>query len=293
MLALPAVINALVKAEVPDLQELVKPFLDFRDPVVLRSAVAAYKPLPGAREPWIPVVQAYKAAAETRDAETTVAILNALQPWVKEATVQDTLRTALRDRQRNTRIAAARLLRLAGVGGVPDDPGPAEGAAAELACNTLATARKDRTVAVIETTRGNIEIELFREDAPLTVANFTSLAKQGFYDGLSFMRVVPFFVIQGGDPRNDQEGGPGYTIRCEINMRPYERGSVGMALSGKDTGGSQFFITLAPQPHLDGGYTCFGRVISGMQVADRIVPGDRIKKVSIQEDITIMDHPGY
>jgi cyclophilin family peptidyl-prolyl cis-trans isomerase len=82
------------------------------------------------------------------------------------------------------------------------------------------------------------------------------------------MRVVPYFVIQGGDPRNDQECGPGYTIRCEINMRPFERGSLGMALSGKDTGGSQFFITLSPQPHLDGGYTCFGHVISGMPAVE-------------------------
>ena len=293
MLALPAVIDALAKAQIPDLQEVIKPFLDFHDPVVLRSAVAAYKPQPGSREPWGPLAQAYKTAAEIGAVETTVAILNSLEPWVKEGTVQDALRLALHDRQRNARIAAARLLRLAGAGQVPENPGAAEGAATELACNVLATARKDRTTAVIETARGNIELELFREDAPLTVANFESLAKRGFYDGLSFMRVVPFFVIQGGDPRNDQEGGPGYSIRCEINMRPYERGSVGMALSGKDTGGSQFFITLAPQPHLDGRYTCFGRVISGMQVAERIVPGDRIKKVTIHEDAALLDYRSY
>jgi cyclophilin family peptidyl-prolyl cis-trans isomerase len=293
MLALPAVIDALVKAEVPDLQELTKPFLVFHDPVVLRSAIAAYKPQPGTREPWGAVVQAYKTAAEIGDVETTVAVLNSLEPWVKEGSVQDALRLALVDWQRNARIAAARLLRLAGAGEVPEDPGPAEGAASELACNVLATAREDRTTAVIETTRGSIEIELFRKDAPLTVGNFLSLAKRGFYDGLSFMRVVPFFVIQGGDPRNDQEGGPGYAIRCEINMRPYERGSVGMALSGKDTGGSQFFITLAPQPHLDGRYTCFGRVLSGMQVAERIVPGDRIRKVIIREDSTILEYRSY
>jgi cyclophilin family peptidyl-prolyl cis-trans isomerase len=110
---------------------------------------------------------------------------------------------------------------------------------------------------------------------------------------LSFMRVVPNFVIQSGDPRNDQEGGPGYSIRCEINMRPYERGSVGMALAGKDTGGSQFFITMSAQPHLDGGYTCFGRVISGMPAVDHMVPGDRIVKVRIEEDITALDYRRY
>jgi peptidyl-prolyl cis-trans isomerase B (cyclophilin B) len=154
----------------------------------------------------------------------------------------------------------------------------------------LASSRKDRTIAILETSRGTMEIELFWEDAPLTVRNFVLLSRQGFYDGLTFMRVVPFFVIQGGDPRNDQEGGPGYSIRCEINMRPFRKGSVGMALAGKDTGGSQFFITLAPQPHLDGGYTCFGQVISGMQVAERIVEGDRILRVTIEDDVTALDY---
>ncbi|PYV16648.1 MAG: peptidyl-prolyl cis-trans isomerase, partial [Acidobacteria bacterium] len=106
-------------------------------------------------------------------------------------------------------------------------------------------------------------------------------------------RVVPYFVIQGGDPRNDMEGGPGYTIRCEINLRPFERGSVGMALAGKDTGGSQFFITLSPQPHLDGGYTCFGRVRSGMSAVDRMTAGDRIVRVTISEDGTWIDFRRY
>jgi cyclophilin family peptidyl-prolyl cis-trans isomerase len=156
-----------------------------------------------------------------------------------------------------------------------------------------ASARANRTIATIETAKGEIEFVLYLQDAPLTSANFIALAKKGFYDGLTFMRAVPGFVIQGGDPRNDQEGGPGYAIRCEINMQPFRRGSVGMALAGKDTGGSQFFITLAPQPHLDGGYTCFGRVISGMQVADRIVPGDVIRHVRIKNDVTMFDYRHY
>jgi len=104
---------------------------------------------------------------------------------------------------------------------------------------------------------------------------------------------VPFFVVQGGDSANGQQGGPGYTLRCEINMRPIGRGSIGMALAGKDTGGSQFFITLSPQPHLDGGYTCFGRVVSGMQVVERIVPGDVIRRVHIENDITMFDYRDY
>jgi cyclophilin family peptidyl-prolyl cis-trans isomerase len=147
-----------------------------------------------------------------------------------------------------------------------------------------AVARLNKKVtATIHTNKGTITLELFPQDAPLTVNNFITLARRGFYNNLTFHRVVPNFVIQGGDPRGDGEGGPGYQIRCEINERPYTRGAVGMALSGKDTGGSQFFITHSPQPHLDGGYTVFGQVTSGMEVVDKIVRGDMIKKVVIIE----------
>src|SRR3712207_9432356 len=104
--------------------------------------------------------------------------------------------------------------------------------------------------------------------APNTVTSFLTLAEQGYFDGLTFHRIVPNFVIQGGDPRGDGNGGPGYQIRCEINQVPYARGAVGMALSGKDTGGSQWFVTHSPQPHLDGGFTGFERVIEGMGVGE-------------------------
>ena len=126
-----------------------------------------------------------------------------------------------------------------------------------------------------------IEIHLNIVEAPLTCASFIGLARRGFYDGLNFHRVVPGFVVQGGCPRGDGNGGPGYTLRCEIGQQPYGRGAVGMALSGKDTGGIQFFITHAPAPHLDGGYTVFGRVAEGMDVVDRIQPGDVIDRVEI------------
>jgi cyclophilin family peptidyl-prolyl cis-trans isomerase len=138
-------------------------------------------------------------------------------------------------------------------------------------------------IAIIRTKKGEIRIELYAADAPMTVDNFMQLARSGFYNGLPFMRVVPNFVIQGGDPRGDQNGGPGYQIRDEINLRRYETGTVGMALSGKDTGGSQFFITHSPQPHLDGGYTVFGQVTEGMDVVSRIARGDRIERVEIVE----------
>ena len=112
--------------------------------------------------------------------------------------------------------------------------------------------------AILHTRHGSIEILLDVVDAPLTVSSFVDLARRGFYDGLTFHRVVPGFVTQGGCPRGDGSGGPGYTLRDELGERPYGRGAVGMALSGKDTGGSQFFITHAPAPHLDGAYALFG-----------------------------------
>jgi cyclophilin family peptidyl-prolyl cis-trans isomerase len=133
------------------------------------------------------------------------------------------------------------------------------------------------------TDKGSFTIELLPEDAPLTVDNFIELARRGFFNGLTFHRVVPNFVIQGGDPRGDGNGGPGYQIRCEINEVAYDRGAVGMALSGKDTGGSQWFVTHSPQPHLDGGYTVFGRVTKGIDVVDKIARGDLIHRISVTE----------
>jgi cyclophilin family peptidyl-prolyl cis-trans isomerase len=136
-------------------------------------------------------------------------------------------------------------------------------------------------VARFETDRGVLEFVLFVEDAPLTVYNFTSLARRGYFDGQRFHRVVPNFVVQGGDPRGDGNGGPGYAIRDEPNRHRYLRGTLGMALSGPNTGGSQFFVTHSPQPHLDGGYTVFGQLLGGGDVLDRIVQGDRIVRVTI------------
>jgi len=135
--------------------------------------------------------------------------------------------------------------------------------------------------AILHTRRGRIEIHLDVVESPLTTASFMELARRGFYDGLPFHRVIPAFVAQGGDPRGDGSGGPGYMLRCEIGQRPFGRGAVGMAHSGKDTGGSQFFIALSPQPHLDGGYTLFGWVAAGVEVADALRPGDLIDRVEI------------
>jgi len=146
-----------------------------------------------------------------------------------------------------------------------------------------ALSRKNGSVkAILATEKGTFTIEFFPEDAPLTVDNFIKLARSGYFNGLEVHRVVPNFVMQDGDPRGDGNGGPGWSIRCEMNMRPYERGAVGMALSGKDTGGSQWFVTHSPQPHLDGGYTVFGRVSeTDMLGVDKIARGDKILTVKI------------
>jgi len=133
--------------------------------------------------------------------------------------------------------------------------------------------------ATIHTVRGPIRLELFGSDAPITVWNFLSLARSGYYRNTRFHRVVPNFVAQDGDPRDDGNGGPGYAIRDEMNRHRYERGAVGMALSGPDTGGSQYFITHSPQPHLDGHYTVFGKVIRGFDILDKVVQGDLITRV--------------
>lgn len=132
---------------------------------------------------------------------------------------------------------------------------------------------------IIKTEKGEFDVKLFTQEAPLTALNMYTLARKNFFKGLTFHRVVPNFVVQGGDPRGDGEGGPGYTIRCEVNHRVYARGVVGMALSGKDTGGSQFFVTAAPQPHLDGKYTAFGEVVKGQEVVDSLLEGDAIIEI--------------
>jgi peptidyl-prolyl cis-trans isomerase B (cyclophilin B) len=142
----------------------------------------------------------------------------------------------------------------------------------------------DRTYkAVIETGKGSIEIELFPEHAPKTVNNFVFLARDGFYDGVVFHRVIADFMIQGGDPTGSGRGGPGYRFEDEFEGNPlrHERGVISMANAGPGTNGSQFFITHGPQPHLDGRHTVFGKVSKGLDVVDAIQQGDAMLKVTI------------
>ncbi len=139
--------------------------------------------------------------------------------------------------------------------------------------------------AEIQTEKGVMKVEFFEEDAPNTVANFVKLASSGFYDGLTFHRVIPNFVIQGGCPKGDGTGGPGYAIKCETsgNNQYHDRGVLSMAHAGRDTGGSQFFIchNRANTQHLDRQHTVFGKVVEGLEVIDAIRPGDKILKIVI------------
>ena len=143
-----------------------------------------------------------------------------------------------------------------------------------------------RYKAVIETSRGVIELELYPQHAPKTVNNFVFLAKEGFYDDVSFHRVIKNFMIQGGDPTGTGRGDPGYKFGDELKENPlkHETGVISMANSGPNTNGSQFFITHSPQPHLNGRHTVFGKVVSGQDVVDAIQQGDKMLRIEIQED---------
>ena len=142
--------------------------------------------------------------------------------------------------------------------------------------------------AIITTAKGVMKVDFFEKDAPNTVKNFTDLAKKGFYDGLTFHRVIPDFVIQGGCPDGTGAGGPGYKIKCELDggNQFHDRGVLSMAHAGKDTGGSQFFICHSRKntSHLDRHHTCFGKVVEGLEVIDMIKQGDKIEKIEVLEE---------
>jgi peptidyl-prolyl cis-trans isomerase B (cyclophilin B) len=144
--------------------------------------------------------------------------------------------------------------------------------------------------AEIITQRGTMKVSFFEEDAPGTVENFVSLAKKGFYDNLTFHRVIPDFVIQGGCPQGTGAGGPGYTIKCELTGKNqyHDRGVLSMAHAGRDTGGSQFFICHSRQntKHLDRNHTVFGKVVEGLDVIDQIRQGDKIEKIVVKEEVS-------
>ncbi len=236
---------------------------------------------------YLPVMEPLMSATETMDVEVRRALVDAAGEFLEknphDTTAREILYQGLMDSEYIVRRDAAFILRDLLQ---ENHAATLQSPATRISRRRLAAALnhyQSNPGATIVTTKGEIEIELYFEVAPLTVLNFIDLATAGFYSGLTFHRVIPNFVVQGGDPRGDGWGGPPYFVRCEYSSERFDRGTLGMATSGKDTGGSQFFFTLSPQPHLEGRFTVFGRVLWGMEVVDRILVGDEIERIVIHE----------
>jgi HEAT repeat protein/cyclophilin family peptidyl-prolyl cis-trans isomerase len=276
---IPSVLSSLTKLKAGDIQGILLQRLLDPDPAVRAAAangLGSVKPVEGVEA----LRQAYKTALADSTYSVRTAVLQALVAYgAAEAT--PTLRDALEDKEWAVRVRAQELLSkvdpAAPSRSISPVPNPAMGTYDDPALIAPSTSPH----VFIETAHGTIEFQLAVLDAPQTSRNFLELVKKGFFNGLEVHRVVANFVVQDGDPRGDGGGGPGYTIRDELNDRPYLRGTVGMALEWRDTGGSQFFITHSPQPHLDARYTAFGQVVNGMEVVDRIKPGDTIVRVRV------------
>jgi cyclophilin family peptidyl-prolyl cis-trans isomerase/HEAT repeat protein len=281
-LAAPDVLNALAAFKPTDLGQVLQKQMGAKDAIVRATAAGLLGDLPPSEATARVLIDALPMATRDELNDAALAILDSLAKQ-KTPAANEAIRTMLNSPDHLIRRRAIALLKANGAGDFSDR------IATVASRNTArdyarALARLGKNVrAAVSTDKGTFIIELLPEEAPLNVDNFVQLAESSYFNNITFHRVVPNFVIQGGDPRGDGNGGPGYQIRCEINEVPYDRGAVGMALSGKDTGGSQWFVTHSPQPHLDGGYTVFGRVIAGMDVVDRIARGDVIRSIKVTE----------
>jgi HEAT repeat protein/cyclophilin family peptidyl-prolyl cis-trans isomerase len=290
---IPAALAALIKIRAPNAAAVLLDKLkadDFAVRAAAAAGIAELKPANGAAA----LADAYRLGQRDPTYTARAAALGALQQYGAAAALP-VLNSALADKDWAVRVRAAGIIRQLD----PNGAGATVEASIRPAPTTLAADlyAAQRLVsptvtiqAFLETDRGLIHIELAMNEAPLTVENFVTLARKGFFNGLSFHRVVGDFVIQDGDPRGDGEGGPGYSIRDELNQLPYLRGTVGMALDPwRDTGGSQYFITHSPQPHLDAKYTVFGRVVAGMDVVDKIQQWDVIRSVKIWDGVAMTE----
>jgi cyclophilin family peptidyl-prolyl cis-trans isomerase/HEAT repeat protein len=281
----PAALRALARLKVPDLETVLLSALKETDAVIRETAVRLLGDVKSASA--VPALkEAYTAAAADAAFGVRTAAVEALAGYGTPEALE-TVRTALTDKEWPVRVRAAELLaKLEPAADHRLEIRPAPGTAAASYDERSLASPDVSPHAFIETARGTIEFELSVIDAPQTARNFISLARKGFFNGLQVHRVVPNFVVQDGDPRGDGEGGPGYTIRDELNDRPFLRGTVGMALSRHDDGGSQFFITHSPQPHLDARYTAFGHVVNGIEVVDRLQVGDVIQRIRVWDGST-------
>jgi cyclophilin family peptidyl-prolyl cis-trans isomerase len=277
------VLRAFAAFKPKDLADVLIKYLDDPDPIIRGTAADLLGDLPPSEQNTRALAAALPRTEKDLLNDAALATLDSLGKQKSEA-ANKAIMSVLGWRDHLVRRRAVRILKDNGVGDVSVHIGivQTKNTTADYR-RALARIGRRKPRAVVTTTKGSFTMELLPEAAPLTVDNFVQLAQRSFFNGITIHRVVPNFVIQDGDPRGDGNGGPpNHQIRCEINEVPYERAVVGMALSGKDTGGSQWFVTHSPQPHLDGGYTVFGRVIAGMNVVDNIIRGDVIKSIVIR-----------
>ncbi|HUE81132.1 MAG TPA: HEAT repeat domain-containing protein [Pyrinomonadaceae bacterium] len=279
---IPDVLRAFALHKPEGLERVLQDYLKESDVIVRATAAELLGGLPPTQLITRTLVSALPQAMRDELNDAALAILDALGKQ-NNPDANNAIKLALESPDHLLRKRAATLLQANGVGDFSDRARNVQSRNTAADYERVVSRLGKRVTAAVSTSKGSFTIELLPDAAPLNVDNFIQLAKSGYFRSLTFHRVVPNFVIQGGDPRGDGNGGPGYQIRCEINEAPYERGAVGMALSGKDTGGSQWFVTHSPQPHLDGGYTVFGKVIAGMEVVDKITRGDLIRSITINE----------
>jgi HEAT repeat protein/cyclophilin family peptidyl-prolyl cis-trans isomerase len=281
---LPAVLRAWSTLKLPGLETHLAAALT-RDDIGVRSeaaSIAGAQKIAALRQPLVAAYQRARSDSSDDARWAALTALAALDPAAARAPMEETLA----DKDWALRLRAARWL-------VAQDassdaltrirPAPVT-AAPDVYTSAIQPPYSPQIY--LETAKGTVQLQLDVLDATLTTVNFMALARKGYFDGLQIHRVVPAFVVQDGDPRGDGSGGPGYSIRDELNDRPYLRGTVGMALSGPDTGGSQWFVTHAPQPHLEGRYTVFGQVVNGMEVVDALEVGDTITRIRVWDGVT-------
>jgi cyclophilin family peptidyl-prolyl cis-trans isomerase len=280
--AIPDVLRAFAAFKPADLGTVAQAQLKESDIIIRSTAADLLGDLPPSEEITRALGAAWPQAANDSLNDAALSILDTLGKQ-KTPAANEILKEALKSGDLLIRRRAANLLKANGAGDFSAQVGTVQtrntGADYKRALGRIGKSVR----AVVTTSKGSFTIDLLPDAAPLTVDNFVQLAQRDYFRNVTIHRVVPNFVIQDGDPRGDGNGGPGYQIRCEINQVLYDRAAVGMALSGKDTGGSQWFVTHSPQPHLDGGYTVFGRVVTGMEVVDKIVRGDVIQSIVIKQ----------
>ncbi len=281
--AVPDVLRAFAAFKPKDLNNVLIAHLGETDVVIRATAAELLAELPPNEGNGSGLIKALSVALSDKQNDAALSILEYLGKQ-KSTLANEAIKTALDSSDYLVRRNAAALLKMNGEGDFSTRVGTVHTRNTIVDYQRALSRIGTNVRAIVSTTKGSFTIELLPDDAPLTVDNFVQLAKRSYFKGITVHRVVPNFVVQDGDPRGDGNGGPGYSIRCEINQVSYDRGAVGMALSGKDTGGSQWFVTHSPQPHLDGGYTMFGRVVSGMEIVDDITRGDVIRDIVITDN---------